>query len=83
MDTITKPLEQLNGHVEHASSLMHRGMESVRHTSQQLRDDARRAGDNTVTYIKQEPVKSVLLAAATGAALMALVNLASSWRHRR
>jgi ElaB/YqjD/DUF883 family membrane-anchored ribosome-binding protein len=40
-----------------------------------LRDQAMRAGTNTTHYIRAEPVKSVLMAAATGAALMALVSL--------
>jgi hypothetical protein len=40
-----------------------------------LRDKALRASDNTVGYIKDEPVKAMLIAAATGAALMALVSL--------
>ena len=33
------------------------------------------ASDLTVNYIKDEPVKSILIAAATGAALMGLVSL--------
>ena len=36
-----------------------------------------RAQDTTVGYIKDEPVKSMLIAAATGAALMALVSMMS------
>ena len=43
--------------------------------AEQLRDRAHRASDGTVNYIKDEPVKAVLIAAATGAALMALVAL--------
>ncbi len=38
-------------------------------------DSARHAGDSTVSYIRQEPVKSVLYAAAAGALVVALVNL--------
>ena len=59
-------------------------MDSVRDTSRQLRVKAEHASDTTVNYIKEEPVKAVLFAAATGAALMALVSLASlmsaGWR---
>ena len=36
---------------------------------------------NTVSYIKHEPVKAMLIAAATGAALMALASLVSHSRH--
>ena len=57
-----------------------RGVEAVRETSAQLREKAQQASDSTVGYIKDEPVRSMLIAAATGAALMALVNLASRSR---
>lgn len=59
------------------------GMERVRETSHQVRDSATRASEGTVNYIRHDPVKSVLIAAATGAALMALVSLLtrSSNRH--
>lgn len=60
-----------------ASALMQNGMDSVRHTSQQLTDSARRARDGTVDYVKEEPVKAMLIAAATGAALMALAGMLS------
>ena len=65
----------LNRASEQASALAQRGMDSVRGTSQQLRETARRASDTTVSYIKDEPVKAMLIAAATGAVLMALANL--------
>jgi ElaB/YqjD/DUF883 family membrane-anchored ribosome-binding protein len=65
----------LNRASEQASALMQRGVDSVRDTSQRLRDNALRVSDSTVTYIKDEPVKAMLIAAATGAALMALISL--------
>lgn len=40
------------------------------------------ASDTTVNYIREEPVKAVLMAAATGAALMALVSLVARSRDR-
>ena len=52
-----------------------RGMEVMRDTTQQLREKAQIAGDSTVAYVKDEPVKSMLIAAATGALLMGLVSL--------
>lgn len=58
-----------------AEAAARRGMEAVRDTSQQLRERALRAQDSTVGYIKDEPIKSMLIAAATGAMLMALVSL--------
>ncbi len=61
--------------VKNAENLARRGIDSARDGSQQLRDRAARATDSTVNYIKDEPVKAMLIAAATGAALMALMAL--------
>jgi len=72
----------LNRAAEQASSMAHRGVEAVREGTHQLRDKARHASDSTVSYIKEEPVKSMLIAAATGAALMALITLISHSRTR-
>jgi ElaB/YqjD/DUF883 family membrane-anchored ribosome-binding protein len=72
----------LNRATEQASALAKHGMDAVRESSQQLRYKARRASEGTVKYIKDEPVKSMLIAAATGAALMALVSLMSRSRDR-
>lgn len=58
-----------------AEAAAKRGIEVVRDSSQQLRERALRAGDQTVAYVKDEPVKSMLIAAATGAALMGLISL--------
>lgn len=67
---------------EQVSDMAHRGADAVRHTTQQLRDSADAATTRTRDYIKDEPMKSVLIAAATGAALMALVSLVSHSRSR-
>jgi ElaB/YqjD/DUF883 family membrane-anchored ribosome-binding protein len=58
-----------------AEAAARRSVEAVRDTSQQLREKALRASDATVGYVKDEPVKSMLIAAATGAALMGLITL--------
>lgn len=60
-----------------AEAAARRGADAVKETSAQLRDKALKAQDSTVSYIKDEPMKAMLIAAATGAALMALVSLAS------
>lgn len=60
---------------DQVSALAQRGVDSVRDTSRHLRLKAEHASDNAVNYIKDEPVKSILIAAATGAALMALISL--------
>ena len=51
------------------------GLGRLREATQQVRESALRASDGTVRFIQHAPVKSVLLAAATGAALMALLSL--------
>lgn len=66
---------------EQISAMAHRGLDSVRESSHQLRLKLEHASDSTVGYIREEPVKAVLIAAATGAALMALVTLVARSRH--
>src|SRR3990167_3797546 len=51
-----------------------RGLHAVQDSALQLREKAANTGDVTVRYIQNEPVKAVLIAAATGAALMGLVR---------
>jgi len=63
-----------------AEGVARRSVEAMRDTSAQLRDRATRASESTVGYIKGEPVKAMLIAAAVGAALMALVGLVSRSR---
>lgn len=68
---------------ERVGTLAQRGVDAVRDSSQQLRDAAWRASDNTVRLVRDEPVKSMLIAAAAGAALMALVGLLTRSRAAR
>jgi ElaB/YqjD/DUF883 family membrane-anchored ribosome-binding protein len=85
-------LEQLSGAVQEArnktvptlerlgaqaESLARRGFDAARQGTAQVRERAVRASDQTVGYIREEPVKAVLIAAATGAALMGLIALLS------
>lgn len=72
----------LNRATEQVNTLAQQGMDTIRDTSQQLREQALRVTDSTVGYIKEEPVKAMLIAAATGAALMALLSLMSRSRDR-
>jgi ElaB/YqjD/DUF883 family membrane-anchored ribosome-binding protein len=69
----TSPL--LDQATQRASSLTKRSLDALRLGSQQMRDKARHTSDSTTTYIRQEPVKSMLLAVAGGAALMAVLAL--------
>ncbi|HKW83309.1 MAG TPA: hypothetical protein VJN68_06100 [Burkholderiaceae bacterium] len=70
----------LNRLTTQAEMAARRGADVVRDTSTQLREKALQASDTTVGYIRNEPVKAMLIAAATGAALMALIGLLSRSR---
>ncbi|MBC7973907.1 MAG: hypothetical protein H7138_02900 [Myxococcales bacterium] len=65
----------LNKVTSQAEAAARRGMDAVRDTSQQLREKAVQASDLTVAYVKDEPIKAMLIAAATGALLMGLISL--------
>jgi len=73
--TAAAPL--LDRAAEQANTLAKRSIDALRESSTHLLSKAQRASDSTVGYIKDEPVKAMLIAAATGAALMALVALLS------
>ena len=60
---------------EQAGALAQRGADAVRVRTQRVRDQAARASDSTLDYIKGEPVKAVLIAAAAGAALTVLLGM--------
>jgi ElaB/YqjD/DUF883 family membrane-anchored ribosome-binding protein len=66
---------------EQAAALASRGAAAVRDGTQQVRERAVHASESTIGYIKDEPVKSMLIAAATGAALMAMLSLLTRSRH--
>lgn len=64
-------------------ALTSQGMEQARQIAGSVRDRAEQTGDQTVRYIRDEPVKSVLIAAAAGAALAAVVGLLVQRRDTR
>lgn len=72
IDEAVPPLKRA---ADQAADLARRGVDAITEGSQALRRQALQASDSTRDYIRDEPVKSVLIAAATGAALMALVGL--------
>lgn len=65
-----------------AQSLASRGYSAARDSALMAKDRAAQMGDSTVRYVKDEPVKSVLIAAAAGAAVMGIIALLSSRRNR-
>lgn len=81
-DGVQQVVPLLNRASDQISALAQRGIDSVRDSSQQLRKRAERVSENTVSYVRVEPVKAILMAAATGAALMALISLFSRARRR-
>jgi ElaB/YqjD/DUF883 family membrane-anchored ribosome-binding protein len=68
---------------EQALGAAQRGVAALRDGRQQLFDRANLASDATVSYIKDEPVKSMLIAAAAGAALMGLLGMITRPRNTR
>lgn len=66
---------------EQAEAFARRSAEALLDGGHQVREKALLATDRTIAYIKDEPVKAVLIAAAAGAAMVALANLVSRSRH--
>ncbi len=54
---------------------LHDGVRSLRQRTEQLREQARDAGDMTLGYVRSEPLKAILIATAVGAGLMAVMSL--------
>lgn len=73
--------QQVNNLQAEASHLSQRGLKAVREGTQQLREKADRASELTQNYVKGDPVKALLIAAATGAALVALIGLMTRSRN--
>ena len=66
-----------------AEDLTRRGLERARQASATVRDKAVQVSDQTVGYIKDEPVKAVLVAAAAGAVTALLIGWLSRSRSDR
>ena len=71
-DSVLPALQQAADQLSH---LARQGMDSLRAGSSEISEEARRARQLTTTYIRNEPLKSVLMAVAIGAAAMALYGL--------
>jgi ElaB/YqjD/DUF883 family membrane-anchored ribosome-binding protein len=61
-----------------AEELTRHGVDRAREATHIARDRAARAGDQTVAYIRDEPVKAMLVAAAAGALTAVLLG----WMNR-
>ncbi len=71
----------LNRASDQAIAMAQHGVDAVRDTTRHWRDQAQHASDRTVTYIREEPVKAMLIAATAGALLVALAGLVRRARH--
>ena len=83
------PTENYNRLIEGAAELPqqalsapHHAVEAAGDASRQMLARANRASDRTVAYILDEPILSMLFAAATGAALATILGLLMRWRGR-
>lgn len=65
-----------------AEALGRRGLDAVRDRSHGVRDRAADVSERTASYVKDEPLKSMLFAAAAGAAVAIIVSLLSSTSRR-
>lgn len=65
-----------------AQSYIDRGTNAVREGSAKLKDSVSELTDRTATYVHEQPVKSVLMAAAAGAAIAILAGMMTSHRSR-
>lgn len=72
---IERVADRVDGMREQTQKLAQRGIDAVRDGSQQVRQRALQTADTTKAYVKDEPMKSILIAAAIGAGLMALISL--------
>ena len=63
---------------DNAQGLLRQGRDAVSDATRKAQDFASDAQDSIVTYTRQKPVKALLIAAATGAALITLMRAFSS-----
>ena len=70
-------MPSLDKATDQAKKLMRQGRVMVQDSAQKAREKALDFSDKAVSYTKDEPVKAMLIAAAIGAALMALMSLMS------
>lgn len=93
-DTVQNKLDSLRDSLpsaisragQQADELTRAGIERARSASTAVREKAAQSGDQMVTYIRDEPVKAVLVAAAAGAltaVLLGWLNRSSSPRPSR
>lgn len=70
-NAVHKTVEELN---TEAAELMHRSSQTLHEQTEHLRKQVKEAREKTLGYIQHEPVKAVLIAAATGAAVVLITH---------
>ena len=60
---------------ERASELASQSLDWMRDRGDKVRDGVARASDRTVGYVRDEPARSMLMAAAAGAVVFALISM--------
>jgi ElaB/YqjD/DUF883 family membrane-anchored ribosome-binding protein len=65
---------------DQTQTILGRGIDGAKSAAQQVRDSATQASESLVTYAKENPVKTILIAAASGALLLTLFNALSRSR---
>jgi len=68
--------------VKSTQRMANAAVDGISEASRQLRTSAMHATDSTAQHIRDEPIKAVLIAAATGAAVAALISILTRPRAR-
>lgn len=66
-----------------AQSSARHGLDTLQHRSRQLRARAGEAGERGLSYLREEPIKPVIVAALAAGALMALAQWLARRSHGR
>lgn len=86
MPNMDKTIDRVKDSVDEmrstAQSYIDRGTTAVREGSAKPKDSVSELSDKTATYVHEQPVKSVLIAAAAGAAIAILASMMTSGRSR-
>jgi ElaB/YqjD/DUF883 family membrane-anchored ribosome-binding protein len=65
---------------DQAQTFIGRGIDNARATAQQVRNSATQASESLVSYTRENPLKAILIAAASGAILATLLKALSRSR---
>lgn len=63
--------------------LMRSGVDRARNATEQVKNQVNRAGECTAAYVREEPIKALLIATAAGAALAGIIRWMSRSRASR